>query len=415
MNLFFIPGRTPSVSLLELASACRTNHTPLAFDRVSRDVFLGSTQSNVDVEPLFHSLGGMIKYGGVHAVFDSQNAALSFISRSLCKEAETTTKRITFGLSTYTISQRGRKENRRSLAYEVQRAGVGIKKELVRIGASARFVAAQHNELALSSVVVTKNNLLDEGNAEWVIIHEGDRWHVGKTRGVQKFEEFSQRDWDRPNRDMLVGLLPPKIARIMIHLSETPPSATILDPFCGLGTILQEALHLGYTHVYGSDLEQKQIDSTKENLAWLSEEKNLSLQNVLLLSCQAQNVSRCFPHVVFDAIVTEPYLGPIMNHRSTHVDTKIQNDLCSLYIDSLREWKKMLKKNGRVVVVFPFWVFQKGNVFLPCLKEIKNLGFKNVTIPSELSLHIPDKTDRNSLLIVREGQRVGRELFVFEN
>ena len=42
----------------------------------------------------------------------------------------------------------------------------------------------------------------------------------------------------------------------------------ILDPFCGTGTVLQEALLAGYD-VVGTDLSQKIVDYTTENLSWL--------------------------------------------------------------------------------------------------------------------------------------------------
>jgi len=71
-----------------------------------------------------------------------------------------------------------------------------------------------------------------------------------------------------------VGMLPPKLAQTIVNLATgpTPPTedTIILDPFCGTGVILQESLLMGYG-AYGTDLEPRMIDYTRENLAWLSD------------------------------------------------------------------------------------------------------------------------------------------------
>lgn len=50
------------------------------------------------------------------------------------------------------------------------------------------------------------------------------------------------------DRSMVVGMMPPKIAQIMINLAtKGERSIAIWDPFCGLGTTLIEAFHSGFT------------------------------------------------------------------------------------------------------------------------------------------------------------------------
>jgi len=133
-----------------------------------------------------------------------------------------------------------------------------------------------------------------------------------------------------------------------------------------------------------------------------------------LKQCDARSISQCFQKTLFDALVTEPYLGPIMNAQSTRIENKTLQNLCTLYIDAFREWRDILKKNSRVVVVLPFWTFQDKKIFLPCMEEITKLGFTNITIPSPLSPFVGERNDRGSILIAREGQHVGRELWVFQ-
>jgi len=46
---------------------------------------------------------------------------------------------------------------------------------------------------------------------------------------------------------MNIGMLPPKLAQMMINLSL---GNTIYDPFVGLGTVLIESVHMGNNRVF---------------------------------------------------------------------------------------------------------------------------------------------------------------------
>ncbi len=183
-----------------------------------------------------------------------------------------------------------------------------------------RFVLPQKGERQLSSVVVAKQKLTE------IIIGEN---FMAKTVAVQDFEDWGKRDYGRPAAAGHIGMLPPKVARMMINISR---GQTILDPFCGTGTILMEALILNLKAV-GSDIDPNQIERTKKNLDWLG-------KNAELFIWDARKISEKLTQKV-DAIVTEPDLGP-------------RNDLEQLYFDCLTDWRKVLKPNGQVVIALPF-------------------------------------------------------------
>ena len=152
---------------------------------------------------------------------------------------------------------------------------------------------------------------------------------IGITRSVQPFDEFSRRDYGRPNRDPRSGMLPPKLAQIMINLSRTQKTATLLDPFCGSGTIIQEALLMGYTQVIGSDISQSAVENTKTNLAWLK----LKAQQLIVSNVAA--LAKHVPAQSIDAVVTEPYLGPPLlgNVPLEHIKNTLHT-LAALYHDA---------------------------------------------------------------------------------
>lgn len=89
---------------------------------------------------------------------------------------------------------------------------------------------------------------------------------VAQTIWIQDIESYSERDMNR-DRSMTVGMMPPKLAQIILNLAARGEHDLIVwDPFCGLGTTLIEALHAGYNKIYGSDLEMTMVTATQKNM-----------------------------------------------------------------------------------------------------------------------------------------------------
>jgi tRNA G10 N-methylase Trm11 len=87
---------------------------------------------------------------------------------------------------------------------------------------------------------------------------------------------------------MEVGMLPPKLAQMMINLAisgaYTPESTqpVIYDPFCGLGTVLIEAAHMGLMQSYASDISNDMVHSTRASFATLSMSSGATCETSLL-------------------------------------------------------------------------------------------------------------------------------------
>lgn len=215
---------------------------------------------------------------------------------------------------------------------------------------------------------------------------------------------------------MRVGLMPPKLAKIMLNLARADKHDTLLDPFCGFATILEEAMLWGYKNLIGSDINAETLAGAKENLEWLVKNYQLPTTKYQLTECDARRLSQKFsPHSI-DAIITEPYLGPPLRGKETPEKIqKIIKELSNLYLTSFREFKKIIKPSGRVVILFPVFHTEKQNFFLPILDEIKKIGF-NVAdpLPKDFKKYNFIKiTPRNSILYFRPDQLVWREIFIF--
>jgi len=343
MKNFFILGNHPDISRAELESVNRRDELGFTFLHVSPAVAFFDYDSGHSADPkaLMATLAGVIKVGiivdEVKAIDDIPAVALALMPQSEHK--------VFLGISSYdagaSVSDARKKE---------KEIGMAIKELARRDGMSLRFVTSR--EQTLSSVVVSKNHLLDKG-VEIVILKTKQSFLIGTTQAVQEFEEYGDRDFARPARDALSGMLPPKLAHIMVNLSECPYNKTILDPFCGSGTILQEALMLGYTHVIGTDTSFKAVNDTQKNIEWIQREKKIDTTAVRVVQSDILDISSLKLRGIH-AVVTEPYLGPPLKGRESKQDVaKIYRALDELYASAIERIGTMIEKNGTVVWILP--------------------------------------------------------------
>ena len=214
--------------------------------------------------------------------------------------------------------------------------------------------------------------------AEFSVIEHNSTLVIGKTVWIQDADDWTQRDRSRPYQDIKRGMLPPKIARLMVNLATGGENGVLLDPFCGTGTILMEAMLLG-NQVVGSDNDSSAIAGTKRNISWLQSEYSLPTENCNLHTVDATHIDQHISNI--DFIATEPYLGPLISHKLIPTHQKLFNTargLDKLYRGALRSWSKMLKEGGRVVIVIP--EFHAYGTVIPTLKidTIDSLGYNYV-------------------------------------
>lgn len=368
----FLFGRTPDLSYLELSSIFPTAR------RISPEAAI--LEQPVDYQNSIAILGGTVKVAEVVGLISelTESALLETVLRE-CKD-----RHITFGIS-----------------------GVGgirvpsgltssLKKMLTDRGITSRFVTTKHDE-ALSSVVVAKQHV-----TEFVVLKTGDTIILGVTRAVQDFEDWNKRDFGRPASDPKAGMLPPKVARMIVNIAlphRTDYHPTLLDPFCGSGTIVQEALLRGAAAV-GSDISEKAIEHTQKNITWLKHTypETASLFTKLFVA-DATHLSKHIVKESIDAIATEPYMGEVYPGKEKNIKN-ILKGLEKLYIGSLREWATLVKPGSRVVMATPAYVTKRGMMRVKnVIDRCEILGYTLLTGPIEYS---------------RPQAIVKREFYVFE-
>ncbi len=394
MKHFFILGSNPTLSLAELAAAFAETEK-IKFTFLNNGCLLVDFASEIDAKKTIKQLGGAIKIGVIRQQIEGYcqqkiiDSALEIIT------AKKISGKLPFGFSCY---------GKNNLNSKV--LGMKIKKGLTERVGSVRWVISR--EKTLSSVVVEQNKLTSKG-IELVMIFDGATVYLGETQAVQPFKELSFRDYGRPNRDDRSGMLPPKLAQIMVNLAQIKPADILLDPFCGSGTVLTEALLLGYKNLIGSDISPKAIEDTKKNSQWITANWRLGISRLKLRQHDARFISQIIEQETIDAIVTEPYLGP---QRGRHDLEQTKKELQELYEKALRQFFSILKSNGKIVMIWPVFHEKQALSFLNIdIGKFKKIPPLPPFLANNRSLKI---TARNSIIYHRPEQKVGREIVILK-
>lgn len=392
-------GNHPQLSLAELAMLFPDFAVK---KRYPKHVVVFETSGAVTHKEL-DRLGGTILLAKDVAGFGSRDA----FADALLNETQAVKGKVTFAIRTVGVDK--------NALHDLYRIG---KNALKKSGKPARYVGNEHEPAALA-LLKDAELLTGKGGAEMVLLHDaesGSFWG-GRTVAAQDLDAYTKRDVKKPVRDTRVGLLPPKLAQILLNGGEwlartanpkLPRKLTIFDPFCGTGVIPLEALLRGWT-VHGADASVKAINGTLKNLEWARKEYGIPKKEVAA-SIWKQDARKPFaikepPHL----IATETTLGPPLTVRPPIKEAqKMRTAVEEIEIDFLKNVRATLP-GVPVALTLPVWMVSSGPLLLERLwKELPDLGFE-AALPAGLQGDFPG---RASLLYRRGDAVVGRE-FVF--
>lgn len=165
-----------------------------------------------------------------------------------------------------------------------------------------------------------------------------------------------------------------RLARMLINISGVVPGNTLLDPYCGTGTILQEALMLG-VHVVGLDNDKMTCEGCVKNMYWIRK----TYSTTATWNIYNKDARRLGTYVdKADAIVTEPYLGPFLRKLPTYKQAQVLiEELEKDYAQLLKQLKMVSK--GRIVLIVPYYKANDGRIVKMDFSElVKKAGLKIV-------------------------------------
>ncbi|MDF2378997.1 MAG: hypothetical protein P1V18_02110 [Candidatus Gracilibacteria bacterium] len=282
-----------------------------------------------------------------------------------------------------------------------------VKNELKKEGRNCRFL--NKNFANISSGQLNKSNILEKG-IDLVLCHtKGDSFWA-QTIAFQNIDAYSHRDYDKPRRDMKVGMMPPKLTQIMINFAHAKKGSAIYDPFCGLGTTLLETALMGYQPI-GSDIKGRLVGNSIQNLEWMIKEfgeANPQLSTVNSQMVFQHDATQPFPQKSFPrnlSVVTEGYLGPpLLQFPQKDQQQEIFDLLDGINSKFFSEISQIIPSANRIVMSFPYFRSKKEKVFYPEDRLQKYAEKNDFVIENEF----------RSLLYERETQTVGREIVIFK-
>ena len=366
-----ILGRQPEISVAELKAVfSKQNVTSY------RDIATVDTTS-LDI----NRLGGAIKSGEIIQrlpAFDAQKNNFQLVSNFITKHYHELWKnsdhKITLGLSAYQLNLSPK---------DIQKIGLQLKTLLKKNEVSLRLIP--NDSSSLSTATSHNNKLgLSPNKVELIIAKiSPSEIAIAESRGAQNITAYTRRDHEKPYRDAFVGMLPPKLAQIMLNLAvgiegksvlreerAGKTKITILDPFCGTGTVLQEALLLGYD-VYGTDLNPKMIDYSAKNLAWLADKyPRLNSREVKLTVADAMEYKWSDSDKI-SSVVSEVYLGqPFSAPPSPEKLKQVVRNCDHITSSFLQNIRPQLAPSTILCLAVPAWLNKDGSfTYLPLVRN----------------------------------------------
>lgn len=390
MKYVAIAGRQPLISLAEIQAlydkAARLVGKKLVFFEINED-------GEENISPDINRLGGSLKLG---RFFDTDFSKLAKFLATAHPEGK-----ITLGISDFS------KQKKSGLA---KQKSMELKRNLARVGRSVRVITS--NEPEISSATAHHNQLGEKAGCFEIFLIDRE---IYLSLGTQNITAYTERDQARPARDAKVGMLPPKLAQILINLcGKLPEGARVLDPFCGTGVVLQEAAIMGYIP-YGTDLNERMVEYSKKNLSWLFNERNrkrfkilpdlIQKKDQILKAISVGDATNFTWEGEIDAVAFEGYLGVPMSKPPVDIKFKTEKAKCrEIAIGFLKNITPQIKSGTPVLMALPAWLRENGKYAgLNILDEIQEMGY-NFEKFQDLS--------QSDLLYYREGQIVAREIIV---
>ena len=406
MKYLAVLGRQPEISIAELEAVTGVEWRQIPFSgRVARARRHGASALNLALPGSEIPSKGILALLDINRLGGTLKLAVKLEKNPLEVLWECPEGKITIGVSDYS---RGASKKTATLE------ALKLKKILVRHGRSVRVV--ENKEATLSTATSLHNGLGGKNPRKIELIKVDDEWY--KVIGVQDIDAYARRDQARPARDARVGMLPPKLAQILINLCGTlEPGATVLDPFCGTGVVLQEALLMGY-RAYGTDINEKMVEYSIRNLKWFSSSRSRSRPSLRGSLELAPRWSPCSEESHFqvsqgdatnfrweqpiDAVACEGYLGQPMSKIPTEMKLKEQEQECGgIILGFLKNLASQIEPGTPVVIAIPAWLREDGSYSrLEVVDKLEEMGY-NVNNKS-----------REGLIYCREGQIVARDIII---
>jgi tRNA G10 N-methylase Trm11 len=368
-----ILGRQPELGLIELESVLGTT----AVQQFGAVAIL-------EAKPVYSSLGGTVKLARLIEKIPYKSLTNLDIDTEIFPQGD---DKLIFGVSFY-----GSKLD----PHILKKFSLGLKRKLQESGRSVRYLAPKFGTVELTAAQLKFNGIPETG-AELIIVRHHNEMLIGITEEIQDIDGYSERDHGRPARSAKVGMLPPKLAQLLIN---TTKGSLVFDPFCGTGVVLQESYLMGRTAA-GSDLSQEMVTASRTNMQWLQSKYGVDSAECALELVDATSVRLPKGDI---SIVSEGYLGPnLMSPPQKGQLGGLIRPLRQLYTETLRNISTQVAPGTDISICAPAWSVDGEWVPLPLVDVLPDLGY---------TVKVFNASKDSCPVYGRPGQAVGRALYL---
>ncbi|MFW9920153.1 MAG: TRM11 family SAM-dependent methyltransferase [Candidatus Thorarchaeota archaeon] len=441
-DLVFILGKNWLLSLAEMIVLLEDKGILKSlkdFSKTTAIVSLSEPVRDEDIVDIQSALGGCFKVGRLIETYDIEVARKAFPPKgshtkrdrdllSKCTWAPAVWgkprgKKIKYGVSSYPSG-----EENTTIDMKRFTRGVNdfIKTHL--LGENARradYVIydepdrrdPSRSNTALWPQTISKHGLLKPPNAEILAAFTETNLYIAKTVAVYDSMLQQYRDESRPFISSEISTSP-KICRTLLTIAGAKTGDSVLDPFCGTGTLLMEAALLEMKCI-GIDLDSNAVEGAQTNLRWLGKELGTYL-DITLIKGNATDADKLVGKEV-DAIAFEPHLGPVYRGKpDTQEAIDVMEELTVLYRDTLKALVKILRPDGRIAMTVPVIRAKEKEITIDFNQMLKGTGLqlyrflpeKIIDDKSERPRSIRINPNRGALPERKRGQVVQRQVIM---
>jgi len=355
-------GNTPDLSIAEFKAVYPKVATEYITTQVG-DWLLVSADQDFAPDEAMNRLGGIIKITSVTTEVDQQTSddgLKNIAAQEILKVTDRDKPQ--FGLTWHTG--------------EYLFSEKDLKEELADQGVPSRYLPTKQTGIAAAITLKDTTETTD-----LFIVPHNNSYFLSVTVATQDIDDWTLRDRKKPFAERKRGMLPPKVARMMLNVGlgeQEAESITLFDPFCGTGTILLEGQIVGVSHLVGSDIDQEAVIGTQRNIAWLSDQYKISTPNTLFVSDVMQPQ---YPQQIKKSVnlmVTEPFLGKMTPNQKNAAN--IIKGLHKMFLGAFKKWRPVLKDGAIIVIALPKLVYDNREYRLDDLVDkLSQLGYTSTS------------------------------------
>jgi tRNA G10 N-methylase Trm11 len=392
MKYFFILGRNPELSIAELLSYFEKTNLQIDNVNTKENTLIIETQEKIFPDKMIKELGGTIAIGEIISS-GKKSEILSFINKNEIYFQE----EIKF---TYTIMNFTNEKSINDFDEILQKVKDKFKSE--KLKAFYRSTTGMLDTQEKGYTAGTPSKIKSKDIVFFITENQDGTYSFGELKAVFDSKEAEKRDIEKPVRREQLAISP-RLARILINLSQIKNNQTLLDPFCGIGALMIEAL-IQDINIIGIDRDDDAIKGAKRNLDWLKNKYKIK-GDYNLINGDSRKINL---RQEINGIATEPSLGELLKVTPTEEKAKQMIDRFeNLIIDVLNNLKFSLNPGKKIAFTSPLIKTHHGKLGCNIQKIASQTNLKQFKFNLLPNIKFP-------IAELRKDSIVGREFYVLE-